>query len=483
MRRWAPYLQLGVSALLTASALPLVADTIVLKNGRRITATQVTEENGRVSYETPAGWLSLSKLVVDRIERGGPAWTSSRSSPDASIGVPSAPPSVETLGGYDHIARAAVHDGGIDRNYLLSLEDAAKNGEPQAATRVAAARHAAAQFELARGDTEQAIAHYRSALIFAPGQPNLLLHIAYLHLRRGEYSPALDYLDRANRVVPDSPDVAKLTGWAHYGLNRIDQAVEDWKRAQRLRSDPEIARALEKALRDKQEEGSYREGESRHFRLRYNGSAAPALARDVLRTLEEHFRAIESELNFTPSEPIGVILYTQEAFADITRAPGWVGALNDGRIRVPVQGLTSVPAELSRVLKHELTHSFIQQKTRGRCPVWLNEGIAQWMEGQRSRDYAEVLVAAYERKSHAPLAALEGSWMNLPAPVARYAYAWALSVVEYVVSADGMRDVERLLDRLATEASPEEAARSVLHMNYADLEEAAAKYLRHTYLR
>ena len=41
--------------------------------------------------------------------------------------------------------------------------------------------------------------------------------------------------------------------------------------------------------------------------------------------------------------------------------------------------------ELARVLKHELTHSFVGQKTDGRCPVWLQEGIAQYMEGKRSR--------------------------------------------------------------------------------------------------
>jgi len=82
--------------------------------------------------------------------------------------------------------------------------------------------------------------------------------------------------------------------------------------------------------------------------LRYSGEAEPGLAHEVLRALETHFAAIESELNYTPPEPIGVILYTQQAFADITSAPGWVGALNDGRIRVPVQGLTQLTPELSR---------------------------------------------------------------------------------------------------------------------------------------
>src|SRR5271154_7455467 len=47
------------------------ADTIVLKNGRRIVASNVREEGDKVKYETSAGELSLPKAIVDHIEKGG----------------------------------------------------------------------------------------------------------------------------------------------------------------------------------------------------------------------------------------------------------------------------------------------------------------------------------------------------------------------------------------------------------------------------
>src|SRR5271169_906396 len=228
-------------------------------------------------------------------------------------------------------------------------------------------------------------------------------------------------------------------------MSRPEQAVEEWKKSLAMRPDADTQAALDKALRDKAEEENFKENESAHFQLRYNGTAEPALAREVLRVLETHYARIEAELNYTPPDPIGVVLYTQEGFADITRAPGWVGALNDGRIRVPVQGLTGVDTELSRVLKHELTHSFIQQKTGGRAPTWIQEGVAQWMEGKRSDENAAVLVQIYVEGQAAPLGRLEGSWMGLPADIARYAYAWALANVEYIVETQGMGDVERIL--------------------------------------
>ena len=284
-------------------------------------------------------------------------------------------------------------------------------------------------------------------------------------------------------MEPQNADVAKLMGWAYYGLNRIEQAVEEWKRALALRPDTDVEQALAKALRDEQTESEYREGETRHFNLRYHGGATPQLAREILRALERHFGAIEGELRYTPAEPIGVILYTEQAFADITRAPGWVNAVNDGRIRVPVQGLSSVTDDLSQTLKHELVHSFIHQKTSGRAPVWLHEGVAQYLEGLRAGVHAQILVSAYEQKASLPLATMEGPFLNLPGEVAGFAYTWSLGVVEYIVSVNGMGDIERLLDRIRAEPNTEAAVRSTLRLDYSQLEAEAVRYLRRTYLQ
>jgi hypothetical protein len=311
----------------------------------------------------------------------------------------------------------------------------------------------------------------------------LLLDIAYLHLRRSESAKALEFLDRARRFSPDSPDLAKLAGWAYYGLSRLPQAVAEWRRAQLLRPDPEVAHALDKAERDLEIESRYREGQSAHFVVRYFGGAAPDLAQAILALLERHFQALASDLDYYPPQPIGVVLYTDEVFSDITRAPKWAGAINDGRIRLPVQGLSSVTPELAQVLKHELAHSFLSQKTQGRSPVWLQEGVAQWLEGSRARDTAAELVELYERHADPSLATLEASWMKSDDEFAGTAYAWSLAVVEAIVAAGGIRDINRLLDSIAIEGSGEAAVRKALHKSYEDLNRTAAEYLRRNYFR
>jgi len=482
---------LGV-ALLSMSA-RAAADTIVLKNGRRIAALLVVEEGEKVKYLTSAGELSLPKSIVDHIEKGDTATAALPGAGAANLAI--APPAVQPgdWGGGEEIEQSAVHDGAIDRGYIAKLEDAARSGTQRASFSAAIAHHAAAWFELSHGDMAHALADARTAVTYAPEEPLMLLSVAYLHLRRSEFKESLDYLERARRIAPNNADVAKLSGWAYYGSNKLDQAVAEWKRALALRPDSEVQRALDKALADKQEEESYKENESSHFKLRYSGAAEPALARDVLRTLEAHFSAIESELDYTPPDSIGVILYTQDAFSDITRAPAWVGALNDGRIRVPVEGLTAVDQELSRVLKHELTHSFVTQKTRSACmagkncasraPTWIQEGLAQWMEGKRSGENAAALLQIYGDEHAISLGRLEGSWIGMSGDSAQYAYAWALANLEYIVRADGMGDIERILDRIGSGMPTEAALREVLHSDYNDLMHSTAEYLRKTYVR
>ena len=461
----------------------MFADTIYLKSGRKITAPHVVTENGQVSYETPAGRFSFPMSIVDRVVHDDASPVSTAGTPlDHAANLPIAPPVALAAPPNDPAASAAVRDGSINTNLLSKLEsEATANPSPTAVARVVAAESAAAQFEISVGDFERAVEHYNVGLRFDPNNTSLLLEAAYLHLKRGEYTAASDLLDQARRIDPDSAELAKLSGWAYYGLNRAADAVTQWKRAMELKPDEETQHALEKAERDAQEEAEYHEGETLHFRLKYNGGAAPELAQQVLKTLESEFDEIAATLNYVPPEPIGVILYTNQTFMDITRAPSWSGALNDGRLRIPVEGLTSMTDELSRVLKHELTHSFVGQKTGGKSPVWLQEGIAQYMEGKRSRVNAGSLSAAFEGHMEISLASYESSWLTLPKDAASNAYAWSLAVVESIVTENGMGDLERILDRLAAGSSTEDAVRAVLHEDYSELMLSTAQYLHKAY--
>jgi len=483
MRR-APYFGWGIAVCLLTACLgapglvrAALADTIILKNGSHIVAAGVTRENGMVSFETSTGRLSLPESIVERIQKDstGLAAPSNPRATDLKI----APPHEEPAGGEE--AALIVRDGALDRDALASLDAAASGGRADAVARAVGAESAAGRFEFESGNLEEALAHAQRAASLAPSQVSLLLEVAYFNIMRSENTAALDTLERARSLAPDSPDVAKLAGWAEYNLNHLPEAVADWKRAQQLRPEAGVGQALEKAERDLEIEANFREGRSAHFDLRYYGGAAPGLAHDILQMLEEDFQSTATLLDYSPPEPIAVVLYTNEAFIDVTRAPKWVNGLNDGRIRLPVQGLDSVTPELAHVLKHELAHSFISLKTRDRSPVWVQEGIAQWVEGVRVGSQAALLLAMYDRHEDPSLSVLEESFLGASSDTAEVDYAWSLAVVEAVIASGGPGDINRFLDAITTEHSTEAAAEKALRMNYADLNRFTAEYLRRAY--
>lgn len=466
---------LFAASLAFALSVSLRADTIYLKNGRQIQGTNTVRQNGKVSFETAAGSMSVPESLVDRIVSGDPPITSQRNASSAPPELSMSPPSSSDTG---PALQSILRNGAIDDQALAQIDAKTSTHAPDALARAAQAESVASHFELDRNNLGAALQHAERALGFAPDKELFLLNVAYLHLRRREYQDALDLLEKARRSDPNSADIAKLAGWADYELNRLPNAVAEWTRSQQQHPDAEVARALQKAQRDLDVENAFREGRSAHFDLHYYGEAAPELARDVLRVLEADFDDISAALNYTPKEPISITLYTNQLFQDITRAPSWAGALNDGRVRVPVQGLTKVSPELARVLKHELTHSFINEKTHGHCPTWLNEGAAQYMEGTRlDGNVAGHLLGMYDRHDEPSLTVLEPFWTNLPSYLAAIAYAWSLAVVENIESASP-GDLERILDRLAEGASGENAVHAALHVSYVDLNAATADYLR-----
>jgi hypothetical protein len=380
-----------------------------------------------------------------------------------------------------------VKDGVVDSAYILMTETAAKGGGSVTVTRAALAHLAAAEFALSQHDLDLAFDHFSAMEPFSGSRRDLLttglLGRGYTLLLKSEFSAALEPIARARRLSPQSAEAASLAGWAHYRLNQNAAAIADLQTALRLRPSESTARLLEQVKQDNATESDFREGESSHFILRYHGGASHELASDVVRTLEDQFQELRSELRYTPPEPIGVVLYTEEAFRGVTQVPAWMGAANDGRIRVPVQGMETVTPELARVLKHELTHSFVFQKTAGRCPTWLQEGLAQWIEGRRTAADAGPLVTALEGGKGKGLRYSEGSWVHLSPAQARFAYAWSLAVVEMIEVRFGADTMNRLLDAEESETSPERALREGLRSNFSDLDNATIEFLRQTYLQ
>ena len=85
-------------------------------------------------------------------------------------------------------------------------------------------------------------ADLRRALEVEPDQPQVLNHLGYLLVERGEKLPeALGLLDRAVALRPDSGAIVDSLGWAYFKLGRYEEAVEQLEMAATLlATDPVI---------------------------------------------------------------------------------------------------------------------------------------------------------------------------------------------------------------------------------------------------
>lgn len=442
-----------------------------MKNGRVILADSVRESNGRIEYTIGENTYAILKTSVVKIDTGGSGIVTRQD----DIPAPSPQDEIKISNSEELIAKLIVN-GKVDISYLSSLEGEGNN-DKAAFGYILAATH-----ERQSGSLEVAIRYLSRANSLLPDNPIVLTQYAATLLQMGRPKEAAPMAERATRLAPNLASAFSILGYADYYLSKTKEAIAALKKSLELEPDSSVRQMLAKLERELAAEGKFDEETSSHFTMRFEGSRAPAALRNqILHTLEQHFEALASDLNFTPSENITVVLYTDQQYFDVTQAPAWAGAVNDGKLRMPISGVTSVTSELSRVLKHELTHSFISQITKGRCPTWLNEGVAQLEEQRSSSSQARKLAPLYSTQHNIPLNELEGPFVRLSAPQAAVAYAQSLISVEYVRDAYGMSDVATVLKRLGEGQSTESALRSTIHSGYGQLERELAAYLKKNY--
>jgi tetratricopeptide (TPR) repeat protein len=449
------------------------ADTIHLKNGRRILADHVRENGNHYEYDIGDDSYAIPKSVVDHIEEGGmPARAGSSA---AKVGdLPSFTPA-DSLGNEGDLVTKIVKDGKVNAEVLASLEN--KGNAELSAT----ADFIAGKFEFEHGNIGQSRQYFESALRFQPDNSTILIYYSAVLVRTGNAVQALPYAQRAARSAPNSPDAYTMLGYAQFASDHTKEAVASWKRSLELRPDPAVQNLLAKAQREQTVETDFSQGESIHFTLHYEGKqTSEAFRSQIIAALESDYDDLVRDLGSPPRDNILVTLYTEQAFFDVTHAPSWTGAINDGKLRIPVSGLNSMTTDLAHVLKHELAHSFITQLSGGRCPSWLHEGIAQLLE-PRNLNEGHQLSLLFQSHSNIPLNALEGGFMNLSGIQAHVAYAESLAAVSYINDSYGLSDIQRILQRIGQGNSAEAALRATIHSDYGQLESDLARYLSDRY--
>ena len=382
----------------------------------------------------------------------------------------------DSLGNEGDLQGKIIKDGKVDPDALSKLEG---KGNAELG---AVANFIAGKSEFEHGNIAQARRYFESALRFQPENSTILIYYAALLVRTGNAAQALPYAQRAVRSAPNSPDAYTMLGYAQFASDRTKEAVASWKHSLELRPDTTVQQFLAKAQREENVESEFAQRESTHFVLHYEGrQTSESFRGQIIAALESDYDDLVRDLGTPPRDNILVTLYTEQAFFDVTHAPSWTGALNDGKLRIPISGLSSVTPALARVLKHELAHSFINQLSAGRCPPWLHEGIAQLLEPKSLGSDGRQLALLFKSQRYIPLNVLEGSFMRFSGIEAYVAYAESLAAVSYINDSYGLGDIQRILQSLSQGSSTEAALRATIHSDYGQLETDVARYLSDKY--
>ena len=450
-----------------------LADTIHLKNGRSIVVDHVRENGNRYEYEIGEDSYAIPKTSVDRIDASGVPTHSSGASnaPDLPDFVPAT-----SLANEGDLVGKIVREGKVDGDAVAILEN---KGNPELS---ATADFIAGKFEFDHGNIPQARQYFEGALRFQPNSATILIYYSALLVRTGNATQALTYAERATKSAPTSADAFTMLGYSQFASDHTKEAIVSWKRALELRPDARVQQLLAKAQREQTVEAEFSQGESSHFVLHYEGKqTTDAFRAQIIQALESDYDDLVRDLGSPPRDNILVTLYTEQAFFDVTHAPTWSGAINDGKLRIPIRGLGSMTPELARVLKHELAHSFVTQLSGGRCPMWLHEGIAQLLEPRSLGSEGRQISALFKAQRNIPLNVLEGSFMNFSGVQAYVAYAESLAAVSYINDSYGLSDVQRILQRIGQGNSAESALRATIHSDYGQLELDLGRYLSNRY--
>ena len=187
----------------------------------------------------------------------------------------------------------------------------------------------------------------RSLLKKAPQDSNLHLHLAGILFEQERYEDCLNY-------------IASL-GYRNHDLDFLEQK----------------SKAL---MKEMEELGIAR---SMHFRVEFEGNPNRNDVLEALSVLEVAYDSLCNLFDFHPENKMHVVLYQSSEYQGMGPRPQWVGAIFDGKLRIPL-GMMQYRELYRPVIFHELTHAFVRAMTRAKVPLWLNEGIAQLVDGSRN---------------------------------------------------------------------------------------------------
>ncbi len=335
----------------------------------------------------------------------------------------------------------------VDR--LLGAPDRIQDGFDVA---LAGLLHAGAR-TLSGGDLRTAERLAERGVRVAPTDPLAHALAALVYQRLDDPSRARDAMSRAHALLPDEPALALASARLSADAAHFEQAltaVDGY-----LTQHPEDVRVVSWRARI----AVRRELTARHRRRAMAGidlsygpaELSPARVDEVARALRESLEEVARLTRRSRRAELAVVVYSdRESMRRATCTPSWTGAVFDGVLHLDARLLAGDEATWRRVVRHEGSHAQLGH-VRGRIPTWLNEGLAQWMEGEPAPSARDAWARMTRDRFWIPFASLEGELLMIDdARDASRAYHQCLAMVLYLMDERGVQGVAEAIDAIET---------------------------------
>ena len=291
--------------------------------------------------------------------------------------------------------------------------------------------------------------------------------------QKKEYALAREVLNDSLSYDPKNPFAHELLGDISYFEQKLEEALKHYRDAFRLRARSDLKEKILKIEKEKQVESGLVTYQEEHFVIKYRGEEKGIEGFELREILRETYRQIGQELGYFFKYKVVVLLYDDQEFRQLSEAPHWSSGLYDGKIRLPAYQKGFTEKELRKIIRHELTHAFVAEISKARCPAWLSEGLAVFEEAKVEPPDPRVIQAAVRTQTLFPLLSLwdQKKLSEVKDPLeARLFYDECYQLIKYIVDRYGMFQIKKMLERFAEGKESFEAVQEVLKISPSQLE-------------
>jgi uncharacterized protein YjaZ len=174
----------------------------------------------------------------------------------------------------------------------------------------------------------------------------------------------------------------------------------------------------------------------------------PNLYKHIQEILMDAYKKGGSFFGWYPDDIIDIMVYSSKEYQTYTITPHWSQGAYDGKIRIKINEHISY-SQLKELIFHEYAHVAIAFITKGRCPTWLNEGIAQYFAEQKVIINKSNPVSTYKT--------LPNNWDGLDENTIKNLYQESYRLVVTIINKTDEFVIQNILNSLGKNTKLDEA--------------------------